>query len=274
MSGCLSLMRCVRVFLASGVWRTGLCLWGLGLGLPGFAQNPDPAPVLRVCAWPDAKKISYRLDGSSGWNGVDADLAKEWAKDLGAKLEFVESSMGSVVQDLARKRCQVAMFGIPITQELSTQLRFSKPTLFSELHGVAHRWGRVVRQWSDVDRPGGVISVVQSSPQAEQIRQMIRHARVDWTSSPVISEYDVESGRADVWLTDVLTATEVHQTKDWTLLMQAPAGRVRTLYGFAVARDDELWAGKMDAFVRDIKRDGRLQRAAETYGLGKWVVTR
>ena len=229
---------------------------------------------MQVCAWPDAKKISYRLDGSGQWNGVDADLAKDWAKGLGLRVQFVESSLSSVVQDLSKKKCHVAMFGIPITQELSAQLRFSKPTLFSELHGVVHRWGRVVRQWSDVDRPGVVISVVQSSPQARQINQMIRHAKVEFSTSPVISEYDVESGRADIWLTDVFTAKEVQYIKDWVFLVQAPPEFSRTLYGFAVARDDESWANKMDLFVRDIKRDGRLQRVAESYGLGKWVVTR
>lgn len=239
-----------------------------------LAQTAGADPVMQVCAWPDAKKISYRLDDSGQWNGVDADLAKDWAKGLGLRVQFVESSLGSVVQDLTRKKCHVAMFGIPITQELSAQLRFSKPTLFSELHGVVHRWGRVVRQWSDVDRPGVVISVVQSSPQARQISQMIRHAKVEFSASPVISEYDVESGRADIWLTDVFTATEVQHIKDWALVVRAPAGFVRTLYGFAVARDDDSWANKMDSFVRDIKRDGRLQRVAESYGLGKWVVTR
>lgn len=239
-----------------------------------FAQSVASDQVVQVCAWPDAKKISFRQDGSGIWNGVDADLAKEWANELGLSLHFVESSLGSVASDLAKRRCQVAMFGIPITQELSTQLRFSKPTLFSELHGVAHRWGRVVRQWSDVDRPGVVVSVVQSAPYANQVKQMFRHARVVWTSDPVISEYDVESGRADVWLTDVFKAKEVQQAKDWVLLVEAPAGFARTLYGFAVAQGDVSWASKMDSFVRDIKRDGRLLRAADHYGLGKWVVTR
>lgn len=251
-----------------------LFLCGLLALHASFAHSTESGEVLSVCAWPDGKRISYRVDDSGRWNGVDADLAKEWAKELGLKLRFVESSLGNVVHDLAKKKCHVAMFGIPITQELSTQLRFSKPTLFSELHGVAHKWGRTVRQWSDVDRPGVVISVVRSAPYVPQVKQIIRHARIEWTSSPVISEYDVESGRADIWLTDVFTATEVQQAKDWSSVIQAPAGFLRNLYGFAVAREDDSWAYKMDVFVRDIKRDGRLLRAAEVYGLGKWVVTR
>ncbi len=47
---------------------------------------------LRVCQFPLYYSISFRNPKSGEIEGIDADLAKELAKELDAKLEIVESS--------------------------------------------------------------------------------------------------------------------------------------------------------------------------------------
>src|SRR6201994_5037617 len=47
---------------------------------------------LRVCQFPLYYSISFRNPKTGVIEGIDADLAKELAKDLGAQLEIVASS--------------------------------------------------------------------------------------------------------------------------------------------------------------------------------------
>jgi ABC-type amino acid transport substrate-binding protein len=47
---------------------------------------------LRVCQYPLYYSISYRNPKTGKIEGIDADLAKELASELGATLEIVESS--------------------------------------------------------------------------------------------------------------------------------------------------------------------------------------
>src|SRR6202008_3932767 len=50
---------------------------------------------LRVCQFPLYYSISYRDPKTGEIKGIDADLAKELAKELDAKLEIVESSFAT-----------------------------------------------------------------------------------------------------------------------------------------------------------------------------------
>ena len=50
---------------------------------------------LRVCQFPLYYSISFRNPKSGEIEGIDADLAKELAKELDAKLEIVETSFGT-----------------------------------------------------------------------------------------------------------------------------------------------------------------------------------
>ena len=45
---------------------------------------------LKVCQYPQYYSISFRNPKTGQIEGIDADLAKELAKDLGAELEIVE----------------------------------------------------------------------------------------------------------------------------------------------------------------------------------------
>lgn len=230
--------------------------------------------VLRVCAAPHMYRISYHTGQPVRWEGVDADMARALAADLKVKLQFVESSALTLAADLEKNRCAVGMFGIPMTAALSQQVRFSKPTLFSQVHGVVHKWGRKVRAWDDVDHEGVVASLVREAPHAEHLRGQIKLATLRTSRSDIDSEYDVESGRADVWLTDVFHALRMQSAHEWVQVLPSPPKSARTLYGYAIWQGDEEWGTRVDAFVRDIKRDGRLLKSAEGHGLGKWVVTR
>ncbi|HEX9469171.1 MAG TPA: transporter substrate-binding domain-containing protein, partial [Bradyrhizobium sp.] len=55
---------------------------------------------LRVCQFPLYYSISFRNPKTGEIEGIDADLSKELAKELGAELEIVESSFGTFIADL------------------------------------------------------------------------------------------------------------------------------------------------------------------------------
>ncbi len=55
---------------------------------------------LRVCQYPLYYSISFRNPKTGLIEGIDADLAKELAKELGAELEIVESGFATFIADL------------------------------------------------------------------------------------------------------------------------------------------------------------------------------
>ena len=93
--------------------------------LPLQAQNTDislnrfdrirDTKVVRVCIWPDYYGITYRNPKTQKLSGIDIDMANELGKDLAVSVQFVDSSFATLIDDVTKDRCDVAMFAIGIT---------------------------------------------------------------------------------------------------------------------------------------------------------------
>lgn len=223
---------------------------------------------LRVCIWPDYYGITYRNPRTLQLSGIDIDLAGELAKDLGGVApSFVDSSFATLVEDLNQARCDIAMFAIGITAARAEKLRFSQPYLRSDIYAITSRANRRIRSWSDIDQPGRVVAVSRGTYHEPVMRERLRHARLLALDTPFAREQEVESGRADVFMTDYPYSQRMLQNADWARLVAPPQAFHLTSYAYAVRPGDERWHARIEQFVSDIKRDGRLAAAAARHRL-------
>ncbi|MCP4515929.1 MAG: transporter substrate-binding domain-containing protein, partial [Delftia sp.] len=115
--------------------------------------------TLKVCIWPDYYGITYRDARTGRLTGIDAELSAELAKDLGARLQHVDSSFSRLVPDLLESRCDVAMFAVGILPQRQQQLRFTQPYLSSDIYGITTKSNPAVRSWAEIDQPGVQVAV-------------------------------------------------------------------------------------------------------------------
>ena len=222
---------------------------------------------LRVCIWPDYYGISYRNPKTQQLEGVDIDLSQALAKDLGAKLRYVDSSFAKLVEDLTQDRCDIAMFSVGVTPARSEKLRFSQHYLVSDIYAITTRSNRRIKSWDDIDQAGVVVSVAKGTLHEAVMRDKLKAATLSVNATPQGREQDVESGRADVFMTDYPFSRRMLEQTDWARLVSPPATYHLTPYAYAVAPGDARWLQRVDSFVADIKRDGRLAAAARKNGL-------
>ena len=247
--------------------------------LPGFAQAPPShlervlaAKQLRVCIWPDYFGVTYRNPKTQLLSGIGIDLANDLARDLAVQPAFVDSSFASLADDITRDRCDIAMFAIGITPERSAKMQFSRPHLVSDIYAITTRSNRQLAGWADIDRPGVVVAVAQGTYHEAVMRGRLQHATLLVTTSPQGREQEVESGRADVFMTDYPFGRRILETTDWARLI-APASPFHPMpYAFAMPLGDSRWHTRVEAFVAAIKRDGRLLTAARRNKLEPIVV--
>jgi ABC-type amino acid transport substrate-binding protein len=229
---------------------------------------------VHVCIWPDYYGITLRNPKTQELEGVDADLALELGKDLGVNVEFVDSSFATLITDVTSDKCDVAMFAVGITPQRAEKLRFTQPTLVSDVYGITTRNNRRIKSWDDIDKPGVVVTVIKGTLHEPLMRERLKAATLQVVNSSIEREQEVMSGRADVFITDFPYSRRMLETTDWARLV-APATRYQeTRYAYAVAPGDERWANRLEQFVRDIKQDGRLLKIAARYRLDPIVVKR
>lgn len=246
--------------------------------LPAIAQDSRLERVVatgsvRVCVWPDYYGISWRNPKTQQFSGIDVDMARELAKDLRVQLEFVDSSFAQLVDDVVQDRCDIAMFAVGITPQRAERLRFTRPHLKSDIYAIATKSNRRIRSWEDIDRPGVVVAVAKGTLHEPVMRERLRHATLLVTATAQGREQEVESGRADVFMTDYPFSRRMLETTDWARLVAPPETWHVTSYAYAVRPGDDRWYARVERFMSDVKRDGRLAAAAKRHWLAPIVVT-
>ncbi|KQV50241.1 amino acid ABC transporter substrate-binding protein [Pelomonas sp. Root1217] len=235
------------------------------------SQRVQDRGELRVCIWPDYYGISLRNPRTGQLSGIDIDLSAAFAADLKVKPVYVDSSFATLVDDLLRDRCDVAMFAIGMTPQRAQALRFSRPYLESDIYAVTTRSSRVVQRWQDLDRPGVRIAVQAGTFMEPVMAAALKQANLVVVRPPATRERELEAGRVDAFMTDYPYSRRLLDNADWARLVAPPAPFSVLPYAYAVKPGDAAWLTAVDEFVSRIQRDGRLQAAAKRHGLSAIV---
>lgn len=222
---------------------------------------------LRVCIWPDYYSITYRNPKTQLLSGIDIDLAQELGKDLGVPVQFIDSSFAKLIEDVTQDRCDVAMFAIGITPQRAEKLRFTKPHLASDIYAVTTKTNRRIKGWDDIDKPGSVVAVAKGTLHEPVMKSKLKAAQLLILDTPFAREQEVQSGRADVFMTDYPYSQRFLANADWARLVSPPGNYHITPYAYAIKPGDDAWYRRLETFVSDIKRDGRLMTAAQRHKL-------
>ena len=250
-----------------------LCLAALSASAADRLQRIQSSGELRVCIWPDYYGISFRNPRNQELIGVDVDMAKALASDLGVVVRFVNSSFATLINDVTSDQCDIAMFAIGITPARSRVLRFTQPHLISDIYAITTRSNRRIMNWSDIDQPGVVVAVAKGTLHEPVMRERLQHAELLVTATPQGREQEVESGRADVFMTDFPFSRRMLETTDWARLIAPDSVYHLTPYAYAMAPGDDIWHERVERFVSDVKQDGRLLAAIKKHKLDPIAVT-
>ncbi len=223
--------------------------------------------LLRVCMWPGYYAISFRNPYSGELQGLDIDMARAFAQDLGARVSFMESSFPNFIADLLGDRCDIGMFGIGVTAARAEKVAFSRPYLRSGIYAVSSQTHPRILRWDDLDQEGMVVAVQKGTFMDDFAHRTFRKASVHVVSGPQEREEEVQSGRADAFLTDYPYGQRMLAFHRWARLI-APDHPVQTTpYAYAVAPGDPVWLDRVNRFVEAVKGDGRLEAAAVRFHL-------
>ena len=99
------------------------------------------------------------------------------------------------------------------------------------------------------------------------MKDKLKAARLLVLDTPFAREHEVQSGRADVFMTDYPYSQRFLANADWARLLSPPGTYHLTPYAYAVRPADDRWHARLERFVSDAKSDGRLLAAAKRHKL-------
>ena len=255
-----------RLFLAMGWLGMGLTSLALA-GESATLQHIAASNTLRVCIWPDYHGITYRNPRSLQLSGIDIDNARDLARALGVQVAFVDSSFARLVPDVTSDRCDLAMFAIGITPQRQDKLRFTQPHLVSDVYAITTRTNRRIQRWADIDQPGSVVVVAKGTLHEPLMKERLRQAQLRVVDTPAAREQEVQSGRADVFMTDYPFSRRMLEQNDWARLVSPTETYHLTSYAWAMKPGDDAFHARVEKELAAMKADGRLLNNARRHGL-------
>ena len=233
------------------------------LGSSVFAFNDKLDSIIKnnkikVCIWSEYYGISYLDSRTQKLIGIDSDLAVELAKDLKVDLEYVQSSFPTLIKDLTQNRCDIAMFAIGNTKSRRKNIRFTSPHLSSDIYAITTKTNRKVKEWDDIDKKGVVVAVAKGTYHEPIMKEKLKNAKLLVVKNFYAREQEVISGRADVFMTDYPFSKRMLAKTDWAKLITPTSTYHKTPYAWAIANGDDKFYNRIEKFISDIKKDGRL----------------
>ena len=239
----------------------------------GHLERIKASGTLRVCIWPDYYGISFRNPKNGELSGIDEVLSAQFARELGVKPVYVDTTFATFTDELLADRCDIAMFGVGITPSRAALVKFSQPYLRSDIYAVTTKTHPSIKNWDDIDKPGRVVAVQAGTFMEPVMKANLKQAELMSVKLPNTREREVQSGRADVFMTDYPYSRRVLDNSDWARVIPPDRQINLVSYAYAVAPGDDAWLARIDKFVADIKRDGRLMNAAKAFKLEPIVIT-
>lgn len=236
----------------------------VGGGTAGATASSAVALVepgfLTVCS--ESNYPPFEMEEGGEMVGLDMDLGREIAADLGVEMKNVTLAFESIQSGAALEtdQCDVAISALSITEERRTVMDFSDPYYDNEVGLVT-------------DGEDGVGSI--DAAREEQVRVGVMQGTVGETQARELGLNAVQfedattlftglsTGSVDAVLDDV-TAIAQHAQDDPDFVVQETADLDDQL-GVAVAKGDAAMLSAVDATLDRVEEDGTLEQIVETW---------
>lgn len=192
----------------------------------------------------------YDKDGKP--DGYDVDLAKALAKEMGVKLEMVNTTSANRIPNLQTNKVDVVFCNFTRNLERAKEIGFTHPyVVASEAMLVRKESG--IKSAHDMD--GKTIATVKGSTNGDEVRSMGIEVKIQEYDSSQAAILAVKQGQADAMIED--NNFLAYQAKlDPTLTVTNEALVPLEYNAFGVKQGDQVWLNYLNEFLFEINASG------------------
>ena len=216
---------------------------------------------------PNTKKLSgYFIELM---DAIVADMGQ------GIKIEYEETTWGTMVVGVQSGKFDVVVSGIFSTIPRAMQVTFTRPVMLVGLSAVARAGDNRFKTDADLRKPGLTIAVTAGEVGHSYAQKYLPNAKLIVLDTPDITRpmLEVLSGRADIGIADsmsVFNFVQAHKAKAANVFAERPL----FLYGTGLLLPRDLqWKDFMDQAINFLEYSKVLDRLEQKYkkGATEWI---
>ncbi len=220
--------------------------------------------VLRIAHTNDYRPFSF-VGADATPTGIDADLAKHLAADLGVSLQWIDTTWAMLAADLQANRYDIAMSGISVTTERARVGCFTT-AYFTTGKTVLTRCAaqRKFDTITQLDNPSVTVIVNPGGTNERFVREHLQHARVVMHDDNRTIFGALAAGDADAMITDAVEARLEAQANP-ALCVADPPPLFETVEKAYLIPKDPRWRAHLDTWLATLKSSGELDAVLLRY---------
>lgn len=230
-----------------------------------FAANPQSSRLdkilaekkITVCTPGDYKPFSLKKDNSE-FKGLDIDLIKAVAADLGAEITFVKSSWPTLIEDFTQK-CDVGVGGISVTLERQKSVFFSTAYMVNGKAPITLCENKDKYQSiKDIDKPNVTVIENPGGSNERFARENFQQAKiVIFPDNTKIFEQIIQ-GEADVMISESVETIAQSRAHDRVLCAINPDKPLKYgEMGWLLPQGDTVFKAWIDQWFHLAKKTGK-----------------
>ncbi|MGP4082367.1 transporter substrate-binding domain-containing protein [Pseudalkalibacillus sp. R45] len=204
--------------------------------------------------------FSYRDSESNEVTGYDVDIAREVAKRIGMKAEFIPTEWKGMFGSLDSKRFDMVANQVTITDERKKKYAFSEPYTKSGGQVIVHQDNNEIKSIEDLK--GKTVGTTQGSNYAEAAKEA--GAKIKYYKGIAQVLADLNVNRIDAALNDRLFIQQELKDSNYEV---KPVGDPfnENQMAFAFRKDQNELIEKVNKALTEMKEDGTIAEISEKY---------
>lgn len=178
-------------------------------------------------------------DSNGQWSGLEIDLLRQFAQDMGWKLDLVPATWQSAIENLRAHRFDILASGLSITPQRALLLKFSHPYGDYALGLVVNKQAIGVDDVTKLQAGSSHrIGVLSGTVTAATTKDYFGQSKIVEIQDETQAIKDVRDGKLDGLMAEEPVPTALEKTYPNQLRKLDVQTYGRTAHGFAVRRND------------------------------------
>ena len=187
--------------------------------------------------------------------GVDIDIAREIAKEMGKELVVKDVAFDSIINEVKTGKADFGAAGISYTDERAKQVDFSINYSTSN-QVVVVKNGSNIRDVNNID--GKKIAVQLGSVADTYVTSNFKNSEIVREKKYLAAIQDLKDGKADAVVMDELPAKEMVKNNNDIMILSDNVASDR--YGMVVKKGNTKLLNTIDKVLNRLKDDGKIDK--------------
>jgi polar amino acid transport system substrate-binding protein len=239
-------------------------MFGSALAQSSALSRIDKEKTLRV-GWAVWHPYVFRDPKSNQVEGISYELLQEMGKALGVKVEWIEDSWATLPAGLQASKFEITNL-MAITPPRAEVVGFSEAVTQHGLSLIAPQAEVAkTKSWQDWDRPGVKIAVTLGANSDMFVTEKFKRAEIVRLKTVPENVLALVSGRVNAHASTIDALKTIQ--KEHPNLGIVPGSFGFSEVAFALPKGDAQLAKRVNQFVAEAKKSGRISQLLTKYGL-------